>query len=658
MPLPEPKLDDRQFQDLVNEAKALIPRYCPEWTDHNLSDPGVTLIELFAWMTDLLLYRLNRVPEKNYIRFMDLLGIRLQGATAAQSPVTFWLSAPQAGAVTIPKATEVATVRTGDQAAIHFTTNRDLMLVPPTLQFCLTSTDEQHFTDQTPKLALSSEFFEAFQRRPEAGDAMYFGFRENLSQHTLALTIDCNVQGIGVDPRDPPLVWQAWCGEQEKWMRVEVDSDKTGGFNQAGTVTLFLPEGMEARALNKQSAYWLRVVMIPARPNQPTYSASPRINTVKVATIGGTVWATHATAVIREFLGRSDGTPGQVFRLQNTPVLARLEGEAVEVQSAEGDWIPWKEVESFGDSSDSDLHYTLDSVTGQVQFGPAIRQPDGRVKNYGAIPAKGRPVRFSRYRFGGGVMGNVGANTLTVLKSSIPYVARVSNRFGASGGLDPESLQAAKLRAPQILRSRGRAVTAEDFEYLARQASQSVGRARCIQAREKSGGGDSALPGTVEVLIVPSLPPGERLSIRTLQPSPDLIEEVRKFLDERRLLTTNLIVDTPVYIGVAVEATVVVRAYVSAERVRNQIIERIFRYVDPLVGGSDGQGWQFGRDLYLSEVLTIMQSVNGVEFVQDATLYQIDLQSGQAKAAGQKIGLTPDALLFSYNHRITVKVQE
>src|SRR5690606_18765497 len=113
MPLPDPQLDDRRFQDLVNEAKGRIPRYTPEWTDHNVSDPGVTLIELFAWMTDLVLYRLNRVPEKNYLRFMDLLGIRLQDAIPARTGITFWLSAPQPEPVQIARGTEVATVRTG-----------------------------------------------------------------------------------------------------------------------------------------------------------------------------------------------------------------------------------------------------------------------------------------------------------------------------------------------------------------------------------------------------------------------------------------------------------------------------------------------------------------------------------------------------------------
>jgi predicted phage baseplate assembly protein len=70
MSLPAPNLDDRRFQDLVDDAKRLVQQRCPEWTDHNVSDPGVTLIELFAWMTDQLVYRLNRVPDRVYVKFL------------------------------------------------------------------------------------------------------------------------------------------------------------------------------------------------------------------------------------------------------------------------------------------------------------------------------------------------------------------------------------------------------------------------------------------------------------------------------------------------------------------------------------------------------------------------------------------------------------
>src|SRR5438477_4558157 len=112
MPLETPKLDDRRFQDIVDQAKGLIPQYCPEWTDHNVSDPGVALIELFAWMTDLLLYRVNQVPDKMYTAFLELIGVRLDPPRAARAPITFHLSAAQSVDVVIPEDTEVATIRT------------------------------------------------------------------------------------------------------------------------------------------------------------------------------------------------------------------------------------------------------------------------------------------------------------------------------------------------------------------------------------------------------------------------------------------------------------------------------------------------------------------------------------------------------------------
>src|SRR5512138_1466493 len=114
MPLPEPILDDLRFQrDLVDEARRRIIRYCPEWTDYNLSDPGITLIELFAWMTELITYRLNRVPEKNYIKFMELLGVQIQPASSAWTELTFHLSVPfpitpeDTTVAVVPQGTEV-----------------------------------------------------------------------------------------------------------------------------------------------------------------------------------------------------------------------------------------------------------------------------------------------------------------------------------------------------------------------------------------------------------------------------------------------------------------------------------------------------------------------------------------------------------------------
>ena len=94
MRLPPIELDDRRFQDLVSEARMRINRACPEWTEHNVSDPGITLIELFAWMTEMTIYRLNRVPDKLHVALLDLLGIRLDGPSAATTSLRFRLSEP------------------------------------------------------------------------------------------------------------------------------------------------------------------------------------------------------------------------------------------------------------------------------------------------------------------------------------------------------------------------------------------------------------------------------------------------------------------------------------------------------------------------------------------------------------------------------------
>src|SRR5215510_2244318 len=138
-----PRLDDRSFNDLVDEARARIRLYTPEWTDHNLSDPGITLIELFAWMTDIVLYRLNRVPDKHFVKFMELIGMRLHEAEPARAPITFWLTTPQAGAIIIPSGTEVATIRTETEPAIVFTTDGPLEIKTPRLSYIMTSQESR-----------------------------------------------------------------------------------------------------------------------------------------------------------------------------------------------------------------------------------------------------------------------------------------------------------------------------------------------------------------------------------------------------------------------------------------------------------------------------------------------------------------------------------
>src|ERR1700682_1997330 len=105
MPLEAPQLDNLAFSDIVAQAKLLIPRYAPEWTNFNESDPGITLVELFAWMAEMTMYRLNQVPDLNYIKFLQLIGIELAPAQPARADVTFALSRRDIPSVVIPKGT-------------------------------------------------------------------------------------------------------------------------------------------------------------------------------------------------------------------------------------------------------------------------------------------------------------------------------------------------------------------------------------------------------------------------------------------------------------------------------------------------------------------------------------------------------------------------
>ncbi len=117
--IPSPKLDDRTYADIVAEAMRLIPRYCPEWTDHNPTDPGITIVELMAWMTELILYRLNRVPEKNYLAFLNMIGIRLRSPQPARGLIRFELV----------EGADKQLVREGTQIASQQATDDDQLLL-------------------------------------------------------------------------------------------------------------------------------------------------------------------------------------------------------------------------------------------------------------------------------------------------------------------------------------------------------------------------------------------------------------------------------------------------------------------------------------------------------------------------------------------------
>ena len=162
-------------------------------------------------------------------------------------------------------------------------------------------------------------------------------------------------------------------------------------------------------------------------------------------------------------------------------MLALEEGETLEVREPSGTaWVPWQHVTDFRASARDDRHFTVDLITGEVRFGPAIRQPDGGWRSYGAVPSSGAALRFTRYRRGGGEAGNIAPRTLNMLPVPIEGVVSVTNPRPGRGGADPEPLASTRERARLEVQSRTRAVTVEDFEHFALSASSKVARAICV----------------------------------------------------------------------------------------------------------------------------------------------------------------------------------
>ncbi|MEM7802767.1 MAG: putative baseplate assembly protein, partial [Chloroflexota bacterium] len=618
---------------------------------------------LFAWMTDMILYRMNQVPDRLHVKFLELLGMTLQEPIAATVPVTFWLSTPQEQPVIIPAGTEISSTQTETEAPIVFSTDDVLVIEPPLLasvksQITTGKEEKEVIHHDLARLTKDMAEISIFSAVPKVNDALYFGFENNLSRHLLAMTLNCQLaSGSGIVPSLPPYVWEVLVDPiDDIWQTCEVDIDTTLGLNNSGYVEILLPEMKKGRYLG-ESYYWLRIrVGQMGREERAAgilpYGASPRLKGLTVGSIGGSALATHSQLISDEVLGYCTSEPGQRFFLHRTPVLDRLPGETLEFEF-DGEIETWEEVIDFSESGPDDLHFTLDSITGEVRLGAAIRQPDGQVRQYGAIPPFNARVLFTQYRTGGGLEGNIEAGVLNTLKSSIPYIDRVVNRTNARGGLDAETVEQARVRAPMLLRSRERAVTAEDFEFLTQDTFPDlVARVRCLQPKP-SERGSAVHPGQVYILVVPRVRyEAGYLSANELEISEPDLDTINQFLDDRRLLTTRMHVRTPAYRWVSVKVAAGAAPGSDAAAVEMAILEQLYQFLNPLVGGPDGEGWEFGRDLFVADIYQALQGLPDVSFLRNVELYAATPNGNRTGSPLEKLDLVAHNVIASGIHTV------
>lgn len=497
--------------------------------------------------------------------------------------------------------------------------------------------------------------------------------------------------------------WAYWNGNH--WHVLQTRDD-TLGLQRSGYVGFYAPADHQPSDEFAEHAYWLRL-----RPL--TAGMAPRLQTIRL----NTVLATNAITITDEIIGSSNGEPDQQFSLARSPLLpdefqlevfepdqrsetvdaapiadASTGGQPAAPQEARSDgaWMPWTPVATlYGCQADSRV-YLLDPIKGAILFGDGKR---------GKIPPPERDnIRAKRYRTHNAAVGNLAPNTITVLRNpsgDLGTVRSVTNLMAAAGGTAVESVEEVEERGPYRLKNRQRAVTVEDFEWVAREV-EGVARARCLPTRDAQG---QTKPGWVTVVVTPQAPHVIPENAET-RPTPtlELLQQVHTHLqalalanlkdlasvtaveanqeslankartpDPKRLSSKDLTADEdrilvkgPAYLEVSVRAKVVANKPEQADQVRHAIVQRLKDFLHPTKGGPEGKGWESGRDVYRSEVAAVIEHVAGVDHVAQLDLRGSSQQQRSLQVRGSPLpwALSAGSQVSSFDEQIKLALAE
>lgn len=721
MPLTMPNLDDRRYQELLDEALARVPVYTPEWTNFNKSDPGVTLIEVFAFMTESLLFRANQVPERNRKKFLKLLNVPLQAATSAQGLATITNDKGLLQTVTLNDGVEL---RAGK---VPFRTTRPLDVLPiegriyfkqkidsPSDQ--MTAYYQQLYAsfrgtpqDPPPTLYQAQSFplpggdpvqlsqtvdgflwLALFVRESDKPPASWMdAAREAIAGKTLTVGVVPFLEnntavlpsGRAVSAPSPVTLefdipnLPASGGLLDSQSRVPQyrplsSSPSTDVFTQPGVVDVTMPDknslrlwnnidplesgvgalppSLEDTSLNDRLITWLRIRPSAVTPAQFKWIG---INCAPVS---------QRERISAELLPAGTGEPDQVMKLSHAPVLAKSVNIAVTTrQGVTNTWTevgdiflagpevpvpdlrlpPGSPVPPFDESKAR--VFVLDPEAGQITFG------DGA---HGARPPEGSRLRAT-YDFSQGAAGNVGPDSM----SQGPEGFKVTNPVRTWGGADAETAADGEKQISRYLQHRDRLVTAYDFETVTlRTPGVEIGRVEVLpnyHPELSSGrGGDAA--GAVTLMLVPTFDP---VTPDAPSPSNDFLDTVCSYLDTRRLVTTEVFLRGPEYVGIWISIGIQVLPGLNPAPVREAVKTAVLQFLAPIVGGpqqlpddpavllnaplspSVYKGWPLGKPVISLEVMTVAGRTSGVEFVQEVLLTQTGAAVAQVEMTGLQL---------------------
>jgi Baseplate J-like protein len=484
--------------------------------------------------------------------------------------------------------------------------------------------------------------------------SLYLGFDKVFPEEPMTLYFVVAPRGANAElaatrarspSTQPSFRWEYFNGVA--WIELSV-LDRTMQFSQSGTVDVLIPTDIaRLPKFDLEEIYWIRAMLVAPSENGDPFRSDPLLTPHLNAIFINTVPAVQALTISNEVLGSGNGLPGQSFHLSQVPVLAGPEifvlepelpsaVERSELESEQGSdtiqqrvnpateqveiWIRWREMPDFHGSYPHSRHYTLDHGTGELAFGNGI---------LGLVPPFGVNNIVANYRVSAGSAGNVATGTVVQLRSPVPGVASVINRLEAEGGAELETAEIARQRGPQSLRHRGRAVSRSDFEWLAREAAGTrIARVVCLPNINRAFGRE---PGWVTLVIVP------QGTDRKLVPTVDLIQQVENSFRDRSFAGLGALnrvhVTGPDYIEVAVAVDAVLRDLRQAAQVKREIARALDRFLHPLTGGPTAEGWKLGRDVFASEIASVVHTVPGVDYLDSLQLipsqaqHRIDLIS-------------------------------
>ncbi|MFT3801592.1 MAG: putative baseplate assembly protein [Burkholderiaceae bacterium] len=531
---------------------------------------------------------------------------------------------------------------------------------PQPLDFCVAENDFA-FTEHSEDARWPRRPFAPFRPVSDLTPALHFGFDAQPPASLVSLLAQVSAPAADGDPQ--PYAWDYWGARG--WTELSV-RDTTLGLRQTGLIQFVgAPDAVPREGLGG-ALYRIRARLKSGLASQD-----------HVASLGGVwlnaAWAAQGQRVSRDTLGISNGNPDQTFvlpivraagaqvgapaamdaagfdRALDTalPGVAVLVGELVEVRewTGRGDdwqtavagvpaadlrfetdpkdptiatavWVRWWPQPHFYRSGPDDRHYVVERAEGVFRF-PGTA---------GFIPPAGCPIVAS-YTTGGGVAGNVPAGTIRELRSGVGFVQSVTNPIAAEGGAAAELLRGARDRGVQAIRNRDRAVSAEDFEWLARSASSEVARARALPLAGPDGTGSRGFVGLVLIPHSQEAMP---------QPSAGLRDTVRAYLARRMPagVADGLQIASPSYVRVGVRAEILPLVADDAGLVEARVRGRLAAFLHPLSGGRDGRGWDFGAAVWLSDLAALIEDTEGVDAVRLLQLMVGDTVYGDTVPVG------------------------